>query len=188
VEVPDTAPREAEPDPSQLDAGVGDESSASAARWIRFLPPPIRQSGFMEGVYPAPRIDQIEHLAAIRESRAHDYLYNCLSILDIKASALLQYDGLILAATTLVLTLFRTASIGTLLIVVALILSGFSAVLCLQVVWVYWTITADFVNPKEEFIDLLECRNKRTMCYRAAWLLAHASVFIFIIGIIIKEA
>jgi hypothetical protein len=69
----------------------------------------------MEGVYP--KGEQVEHLAAIRQSRAHDYLYDCMSILDTKASGLLQYDSIVLAAATLALTFFpRSISFGAILL------------------------------------------------------------------------
>jgi hypothetical protein len=139
----------------------------------------------MEGVYPQQ--SQIEHLAAIRESAAHDYLYDCLSVLDTKASALLQYDGIILAAATLAITLFSRATTGTVLVAVALILSGLSSVLCLQVIWVYWTETAEFSSDKDEFVTLLKRRNARTLCYRASWITAQASVFFLIVGVIATQ-
>jgi hypothetical protein len=127
---------------------------------------------------------EAEHLAAIRESAAHDYLYDCLSVLDTKASALLQYDGIILAAATLAITLFSRATAGTVLVAVALILSGLSSVLCLQVIWVYWTETAEFSSDKDEFVTLLKRRGARTLCYRASWITAQASVFFLIVGVI----
>jgi hypothetical protein len=73
------------------------------------------RDAIMEGVYP--KDEQIQHLAAIRQSRAHDYLYDCMSILDTKASGLLQYDSIVLAAATLALTFFpRSTSAGTVLL------------------------------------------------------------------------
>jgi hypothetical protein len=140
----------------------------------------------MEGVYPKDQ--QIEHLAAIRQSRPHDYLYDCMSILDTKASGLLQYDSIILAAATLALTFFpKGPSAGTILLFVALILSGLSSVASLQVIWVYWTPTADFVNTADEFTGLLRTRNRRTVMYRIAWMLAQVSVLFLILGILARE-
>jgi hypothetical protein len=139
-----------------------------------------------EGVYLGP--GQVEHIASIRESTAHDYLYNCLSILDTKSSALLQYDGIVLAAATLGVTLFPHPSLGNLFVILALLLSGVSSVLCLPVIWVYWTTTPEFSDEREEFIDLLGHRNRRTVYYRIAWLIAQAAVFFLVLGIIIRQA
>jgi hypothetical protein len=140
----------------------------------------------MEGVYP--KAEQAEHLAAIRQSRAHDYLYDCMSILDTKASGLLQYDSIVLAAATLALTFFpKSTSFGAILLFISLILSGLSSVASLQVIWVYWTETVDFSNPNDEFIILLNTRNHRTVMYRIAWMLAQVSVVFLIVGIIVRE-
>ncbi len=144
------------------------------------------RSAVMEGVYP--KAEQAEHLAAIRQSRAHDYLYDCMSILDTKASGLLQYDSIVLAAATLALTFFpKSTSFGAILLFISLILSGLSSVASLQVIWVYWTETVDFSNPNDEFIILLNTRNHRTVMYRIAWMLAQVSVVFLIVGIIARE-
>lgn len=140
----------------------------------------------MEGVYSQE--EQIQHLAAIRQSRAHDYLYDCMSILDTKASGLLQYDSIVLAAATLALTFFpKNISAGTVLLFISLILSGLSSVACLQVIWVYWTQTVDFANTRDEFVGLLKTRNRRTVAYRVAWILAQVSVVFLILGIMVRE-
>ena len=135
----------------------------------------------MEGVYVGQ--GQLEHTASIRESTAHDYLYNCLSILDTKSSALLQYDGIILAAATLAVTLSPRPSIGSLFVIISLVLSGISSVLCLPVIWVHWTTTREFANEDSEFLELLRHRNRRTLCYRTSWLIAQMAVFFLVIGV-----
>lgn len=139
----------------------------------------------MEGIYLGP--GQIDHIAAIRESTAHDYLYECLSILDKKASALLQYDGLIIAAATLGVTLDRHPSVGNVFIVISLLISGVSSVLCLPVIWVYWTTTPEFADQQGQFKNLLWLRNRRTLCYRMGWLIVQLAVFFLVLGIIIRE-
>lgn len=153
--------------------------------WVS-LPFARLRNAVMEGVYPEG--EQVEHLAAIRQSRAHDYLYDCMSILDTKASGLLQYDSIVLAAATLALTFFpKSISFGAILLFISLILSGLSSVASLQVIWVYWTETVDFSNPNDEFIILLNTRNHRTVMYRIAWMLAQVSVVFLIVGIIARE-
>lgn len=154
----------------------------------KVLTAPFRKlhTAVFEGIYQGP--GQVEHVASIRESTAHEYLYNCLSVLDTKSSALLQYDGLIIAAATLGVTFFPHPSLGNLFVVLALLLSGISAVLCLPVIWVYWTTTPEFSVERDEFIDLLGHRNRRTLYYRIAWLIAPVAVFFLVLGIIIRQA
>jgi hypothetical protein len=138
-----------------------------------------------EGVYW--REERVEHLASIKESTPHDYLYACLGILDTKAAALLQFDGIIIAASTVAVTFFPRASVGNPLVVTSLILAGISSVLCLQVVWVYWTKTAEFAAEEEDFAELLRCRNRRTVFYRCSWLIAQVSVFFLVLGVILRQ-
>jgi hypothetical protein len=141
----------------------------------------------MEGVYPVD--ERREHVDSIRESSEHNYLYDCLSILDRKASALLQYDSIILAAATLALTFSPNKSaIGVGLVVSSLIMSGLSSIACLHVIRVYWTLTEDFNDPAQKFLKLMQLRNFRTVLYRMAWILAQVSVLILIVGVISKEA
>jgi hypothetical protein len=153
----------------------------------RVLTIPFRKlhEAVFEGVYLGP--GQVEHIASIRESTAHDYLYNCLGILDTKSSALLQYDGFILAGATFGVTLFPHPSLGTLFVILALVLSGVSAVLCLPVIWVYWTTTPQFSDERGEFTDLLGHRNRRTLYHRIAWLITPLAVFFLILGIIVRQ-
>jgi hypothetical protein len=141
----------------------------------------------MEGVYAGDA--QREHLDSIRESSRHDYLYECLNILDNKAAALLQYDSIILAAATLALAFSpNNSAIGTGLVVASLIISGLSSISCLQVIWVYWTLSEEFNDPSEKFLKLMQVRNIRTVLYRVAWILAQVSVLILIVGVISKVA
>jgi hypothetical protein len=153
---------------------------------VALIPYQRARDAIMEGIYDIPR--QRTHLTSIRSSSKHGYLYNCLTILDTKASALLQYDSIILAAATLTLSFAGSkGSIGNYLITASLIISGISSVACLQVVWVYWTLTEEFNNLSDEFTSLMEVRNRRTLFYRIAWILAQMSAFILIVGIIVAK-
>jgi hypothetical protein len=142
-----------------------------------------------EGIYrgKASRTSHIQAISGARDSRPHDYLYDCLTVLDTKASALLQYDGIILAAATLAITLFPKTTFGIPLFVVSLVLSGISSILCLQVIWVYWTTTGEFQDDEMEFRELMNCRNKRTLFYRASWLVALGSVVFLVLGIVLEK-
>lgn len=118
----------------------------------------------------------------------HDYLYTCLSILDTKAQGLLAYDSIILAATSLVLTIFQNkVTLGSIFVFIALVVSGFSASLCLCVIWVFWTETLELENSRQLFERLLAIRNRRTLAYRSSWLLAQVSMFFLVLGIVLQR-
>jgi hypothetical protein len=129
------------------------------------------------------------HLAAIRRleprtEEIHEYLYACLSVLDTKAQVLLGYDALIMAATSIVLSVVPDGtSVGKGLIIAALATSGASSILCLPVVWVQWTDTDEFEQTEDSFNRLLVIRNRRTISYRVAWVIAHLAALLLIVGI-----
>lgn len=128
------------------------------------------------------------HLAAIRRleprrEEIHEYLYACLSVLDAKAQVLLGYDALIMAATSIVLSVVPDGnSVGKGLIIAALATSGVSSMLCLPVVWVQWTDTEEFEQTEDAFNRLLVIRNRRTISYRVAWVIAHLAALLLIVG------
>ncbi len=111
----------------------------------------------------------------------HDYLYECLSILDAKASALLSFNSILLAALALTVTIGENRLTSVLLS--GLVLSGLSSLLCLRVVWVHWTPTETFSDSRHLFITLLEVRDRRTVVYRIAWLAALASLLCLVVGV-----
>jgi hypothetical protein len=145
-------------------------------------------SWLLQGTYRGNDLPQ--HLAAIRrleprkeEVYEHEYLYSCLSVLDAKAQVLLGYDALLMAAASIVLSVFPDgAPLGRGLIVAALAASGASSVLCLPVVWVQWTDTTEFERPEHSFKRLLLISNKRTISYRVAWVIAHLAAVLLIVG------
>jgi hypothetical protein len=147
----------------------------------------------LEGVYTGD--EKSRHLSAIRNLRPHadevfehDHLYTCLNILDSKAIGLLTYDAIVLAATSLVLSISRhTFAAGPIVIFFSLILTAVAASLCLRVIWVFWTETPDFEDPQCVFIKLLDVRNRRTICYRLAWVMSQAAMLLFIVGIFIQR-
>lgn len=148
---------------------------------------------FLEGVYWDE--DRQKHLVALRKlqpheenSFEHNYLYSCLSILDEKAHGLLVYDSLVLAAASLVLTIFpRSLTSGSVLVFAALVLSGIASSLCLSVIWIYWTETPALEDPDGLFVQLLEIRNRRTVCYRLAWCLSQFAMVLLVLGIILER-
>jgi hypothetical protein len=106
-----------------------------------------------EGIYFEPHTRQ-RHLQAVRALRPqqddtfeHDYLYNCLTILDSKAQALLSYDGILMAAAAISLSLFsHEISPGSIAVFASLAASGLSSALCLGVIWIYCTDTTEIEN------------------------------------------
>lgn len=135
------------------------------------------------------------HLAALHNLQphqeqvfAHDYLYSCLSILDEKAHGLLTYDSIVLAAASLVLTVFsRNTTAGSVLIIIALVLSALAASLCLSVIWIYWTETVEFQKSNGLFLQLLHVRNRRTVAYRLSWVISQLAMFSLVVGVIIAR-
>ncbi|MEU5365364.1 hypothetical protein ABZ354_18140 [Streptomyces sp. NPDC005925] len=117
-------------------------------------------------------------------SYEHQYMYQCLGILDAKAQALLAYDGILMAAASIVLTAFSGGvTSGTLVIAMALASSGLSSALCLTVIWVHWTDTAEFDRAGDSFTGLLSIRNRRTLGYRLAWVAAQLAAVLLVVGI-----
>lgn len=142
-----------------------------------------------QGVYKDTEAQ--DHLRALRQMQpnqddafVHDYLYDCLSILDTKVQGLLTFDSILIAAATVVLaTISDAITIGSILIFIALVLSGVSSLLSLHVIRLYWTGTEDFANSHALFLELFAVRNRRTVAYRLSWMLAHAATITLIVGV-----
>ena len=148
----------------------------------------------LEGVYLDPD-ERKRHLKAVRAIRPqrdhvfeHDYLYGCLTILDAKAQALLAYDGILMAAAAISLSLFsHGVSPGSVAVFSSLAASSLSSVLCLAVIWIYWTDTVELENSGDLFDTLLRVRNRRTLAYRLSWVIAQASALLMIVGVVLAR-
>ncbi|MET8680615.1 hypothetical protein ABZW18_24275 [Streptomyces sp. NPDC004647] len=146
-----------------------------------------------EGVYT--EVDGPRHLRALRnlqpkedDAFEHGYLYSCLSILDSKAQALLTYVGILMAAASISLSIFsREVSTGSVLVFSALASSCIAAGLCLTVIWVHWTDTSDLERSDELFLTLLAIRNRRTIGYRIAWMVAQLATVLLLLGIVLER-
>ncbi|MFC3576932.1 hypothetical protein ACFOZ0_27370 [Streptomyces yaanensis] len=148
------------------------------------------QSWFRQGIFKDAHLRT--HLEAIKslqpqpqEVYAHDYLYACLSVLDAKAQVLLAYDGFLVAAASVVLTILPGGTGSTALLVAALIASGLSGALSLTVVSVHWTDTQDMEHADAVFPRLLEIRNRRTAYYRISWGIAQAASLLLVCGVLV---
>jgi hypothetical protein len=137
-----------------------------------------------------------EHLRAIselglspQEQLEHDHLYGCLSILDGKAAALLQFDAILIATSTIVLSLVKhAATAGFIAVAIALVLATVSSATTLIVITLFWTEASALDTPKDYVTHLLTVRDHRTVCYRLAWLAALMSLIVLVIGAILIRA
>jgi hypothetical protein len=138
-----------------------------------------------------------EYLAALKTEFASDhkvlfdYLYQCLSIIDAKSASLLQFNSIIIAASTVLLGLLasvirRTPSfawVANLTVVAMLLMLGSSCIL-LRAVWIYWARTSE-IRAGGYLRELLVRRTKRTAWYRWAWWLSVLSLPIYFVDLTI---
>lgn len=148
------------------------------------------RSWLRQGIFQGPQ--SRAHLEALKRLQpepkdmyAHDYLYDCLSVLDSKAQVLLAYDGFLVAAASVVLTVLPGGAGSTALLVAALVASGLSGALSLMVVSVHWTDTYDLEHPGDIFPRLLEVRNQRTLSYRVSWAIAQVASLLLVCGVLV---
>lgn len=114
----------------------------------------------------------------------HDHLYTCLSILDGKAAALLQFDGILVATSAIALTLQKTPSGGVKLVVgAALLLAAASSGVTLSVVYVFWTEAHELESDITYVLHLRDVLDSRTVRYRLAWWLAFLSLIVLAAGV-----
>jgi len=118
--------------------------------------------------------DHIEGLRSMTDDRnkAHhalfDHLYECLSILDSKASSLLGFNSIIIA----VFAIFMTGDldqIGWIVVSIGMASILTSCLLLLSVVWIHWSTTENFLDLERHALILLRVRRVRTIRYRLAW-------------------
>jgi len=113
----------------------------------------------------------------------HDHLYDCLSILDGKAAALLQFDAILVATSAIVLTLQKAPSAGvTVMVGAALLFAALSSVMTLSVVYVFWTEAHELESDIMYAKHLREVLDSRTFRYRLAWCLSCLSLGVLAIG------
>ncbi len=132
---------------------------------------------------PKGKIGLTNHLAALSKMKSDEqhkdvfnHLYNCLTILDDKFSALLTFNSIIIAVFALFII-----DTDDLTALIFLLYTGISSVLIscfllLLVVWVHWSKTEDFNNLDQHGLTLLMVRRQRTIIYRTAWYLSTFSV------------
>lgn len=123
-----------------------------------------------------------EHIRALETSKIADsssqrfsFLYENLCILDSKASSLLTFNAVGLAALAIWLESIPR-NFFHLTLDLAFLLFLISCGFCLKIVWIYWASTADLRDPNVLSSNLLRLRESRTMTYRWAWLLSTLAV------------
>lgn len=131
----------------------------------------------------------------IKASDAVKWVYEVLTTLDAKASALMRLNGISIAAAAFLLGLFgrsdptilSTASPHAALIVTCAFLSSVSIFLCLLVVNVGWSFLGKVKNLNGEFDFSDEIRKldatctTRQKCYRVAWSFSCVAIIAFLL-------
>jgi hypothetical protein len=118
----------------------------------------------------------------------HQYLYNCLNILDSKAIALLTYDSVSIVAATFALSpLNERFTLGRGIVFLGLLLSAASSLVCLLVIWIFWAEEHQESDDLSQLsIRLLRERNKRTVAYRWACVVSLLAMVVLIVGILVR--
>ncbi len=137
---------------------------------------------------------RLEQLRSIRTLHAgggfqteHEFLYRSLTILDDKASALLSFNSIMLAAIAVFLT-STGDDLARVVFLVAFLIMGASCCLCLQVVRLYWSDTDSLADSERFWLDLNLVRDHRTRVYRIAWLLAGSALLVLVAGAVFDAA
>lgn len=141
---------------------------------------------FSHGIHRSDE-ERIHHLDELKRTQlAVDYpaqfafLYESLGILDSKASALLTFNGIALAALAIWMEGSATG-VQHMLLDLAFLLSLASSGFCLWVNWIQWESTDQLRQKEQHAVHLLELRDKRTRSYRSAWSLAAVSVALVVV-------
>jgi hypothetical protein len=137
--------------------------------------------------------DAVTHTASAET--AIKWLYDLLTMLDTKASALMRLNGVLIAAAAFLLgvvgrpgtTILATDAADSRLIICCALLSALSIFACLFVVNVSWpflgltTLDDKTVDCSEEIRSLDAACTWRRRMYRAAWTLSLVASFLFLL-------
>lgn len=139
---------------------------------------------------------QIPDDLKIKAKDAVAWIYEVLSVLDGKASALMRLNGILIAAAAFLLgqfsrqaeTIIATSIFDAKIIILAALLSAVSIVLCLFVVDVRWKFLGKVTQPTEKTLEISQEINAlgktsstRQTIYRIAWHISLVSSFLFIV-------
>ena len=114
------------------------------------------------------------------------HLYDSLTILDDKASALLTFNSIIIAVLAVVASNLGAEELLSLSILGGgIALLALSTFILLRIIWVHWSTTDDLLNLEGHIETLLNVRMKRTVWYRLAWLLVIPSIGLMLVFFVI---
>ncbi len=108
------------------------------------------------------------------------FLYESLNILDAKASSLLAFNAIGLAAIAIWLQ-YVPLNWMHLGLDIVFLLFLFSCVLCLLIIWVFWSPASHFDDPERQAKTLLKLRDRRTRQYRRAWFFSSVAVVVLFV-------
>lgn len=140
---------------------------------------------------PRSDIEKKEHLATLAKlmtdnvhSRLFDHLYTTLTVLDTKSASLLQFNSIVTAIYSLLIT---NAHFGKAIAVFyfGLLLSILSSCYLLLIIWVHWSTTDHLKDSEKHIYALLDVRFSRTIRYRRAWQLSVCSFALLVISFIL---
>jgi len=136
---------------------------------------------------PKTKQECVAHLDALAKTAAKEmhrdifgHLYTSLTILDTKSASLLQFDSILIAVYSIYIVNARS-EIFALWLSAGVISVILSAMTLLNVVWIHWSTTGDFLDPADHVLDLLSVRNRRTVLYRTSWYGAFFGVSLLLI-------
>lgn len=136
------------------------------------------------------RIAHIKKLTEVYECKKHsvlfDFLYGNLNILDSKASALLSFNS-IMAAISSIYVVNQTGTLERIPFILAILFLFISCILCMKIIWLHWSSSEDLVSMKEHAIVLLTVRFQRTVIYRMAWWFSMFAILLSAVAIPIVE-
>lgn len=141
---------------------------------------------FFHGIHRSNQ-ERLQHLGELERTQVavgypaqFAFLYESLGILDSKASALLTFNGIALAALAIWMEGSATG-VQHMLLDAAFLLSLASSCFCLMVNWIRWESTEELLQEQQHAVDLLALRDKRTRHYRVAWVFAFLSVLLIVV-------
>lgn len=120
-------------------------------------------------------------------SEIYKFLYENLSILDSKASSLLTFNALGLAAISFWLNGVST-DLFHVLLDIGFLFFLLSCLLCLWVVHLWWSTTGLLQQRDVHLQCLIKWRDRRTIQYRIAWWMSFLAVILITVATVIHSA
>ena len=137
--------------------------------------------------------DACEGTASVKPDEALKWIYELLSAMDSKASALMRLNGVMLAAAAFLLsaqgagTVLHAAKWDQVAVAATAALSALSILLCLYVVNVSWYFlgrvsdSGGKMDYTTEFKSLQNTAKLRQMVYRLAWKVSLVAALVFVV-------